>query len=171
MGIRLEKIVKWFSKKKVLFVVLFFSIALLSIAIILLNSKNKWLKNEYAKQEEYLQQKERFEKLNLYIKTAESESRGYALSGDRMFIENFDATVDSIHNIADQFWDADDSDGKIKNTVSLMRLDTLVQQKIAFMQRVNKLCAANRDSANLLIAGGGGVRLSDSIVAISRYNP
>ncbi len=163
----MELMVKWFSRKKVMLVVLFFSVALMGAAIFQLSVKNSWLKKEFTKQEEYLQQKEAFEKLNLYIKMAESQTRGYVLSGDKKFIANFDANIDSINNIERQIQNANDSVEEVKSTVKLLQLDTFIHQKIAFMKRGNALCAVNQNSAKLLIATGEGIWLADSITAIS----
>ncbi len=88
-----QPFVKWFNRRRVLLFVLFFSVAFLGAAIFLLTSKNNLLKNEYEKQKTYIQQKEAFEKLGLYIKTAETANRGYALSGDKKFIESFDPDI------------------------------------------------------------------------------
>ena len=91
---QVQQRVKWFSSKRGVLLTLFFSMALLGTAIFLLASKNNRLKNEFVKQERHLQQKEAFEKLSLYIKTAESSIRGYAISGDKKFIEKFDPAID-----------------------------------------------------------------------------
>ena len=158
----------WLNKKRVLLFVLFFSVAFLVAAIFLITSKNNLLKNEFEKQETYILQKEAFEKLGLYIKTAESESRGYALSGNKKFIEDFDATIDSIYNVDRIIQNEEDSEEKTKNAARLVLQDSLIHLKVAFMQLTNALSVANRDSAKLLIAGGRGVRLYDSITAISQ---
>ncbi len=163
-----EPLVKWFNRRRLLLFVLFFSVAFLVAAIFLLTSKNNLLKKEYAKQEKFLQKKEAFEKLGFYIKTAESESRGYALSGNKKFIEDFDATIDSIYHISRIIHNEDDSDKKAKSAARLVLQDSLIHLKVAFMRMTNALSVANRDSAKLLIAGGRGVRLSDSITAISQ---
>ena len=160
--------VKWFSRTRFLLRLLIFSIAVIGIAIFLLATKNNWLNNEYSRQEEYLKQKEIFENLGLYIKTAESDSRGYALSGDKRFIEKFNPTIDSIHAIALQLQSLENVDVKAKNNFQLQKLGVLTQQKTSFMQRVNALSVVNRPAANSLIATAEGLRLSDSITAISQ---
>ncbi|MBK8090116.1 MAG: hypothetical protein IPK31_20580 [Chitinophagaceae bacterium] len=78
---------------------LFFSLLLPGAAIYHLITKNNWLKKEYSKQEVYVQQKDAFEKLGLYTKTVESNSRGYALTGNEQFLRNFNILFDSINSV------------------------------------------------------------------------
>ena len=165
----LKHAVRWFSRKRVILFVLFFSVSLLGGAVYMITEKNKRLKDEYEKQEVYLRQKEALERLGLHIKAAESASRGYTLTDNKAFLKDFDADTRSIYEAGQEIQYIDDSDAKQTSTSLFLQLDTFVRQKVTFMQQVNALCAANRDSAKILIASGDGVRLSDSITAASRH--
>lgn len=140
---------------------LFFSLLLPCAAIYQLITKNNWLKKEYSKQELYVQQKDAFEKLSLYTKTVESNSRGYALTGNEHFLRNFISLFDSINSVSLQIKASVIADDAI--TVSYAKLDRFIDDKIRFLQKVNILTARNRDSAVLSFAGAEGYNLSDSI--------
>ncbi|MEQ1799962.1 MAG: PAS domain S-box protein, partial [Lacibacter sp.] len=152
---------------------LFFSLLLPGAAIYQLITKNNWLKKEYSKQEAYVQQRDAFEKLSLYVKTVESNSRGYALTGNEQFLRDFNAQYDSINSITLQIKTSANPDKTI--SVAYAKLNRFIDEKILFLQKVNILTAQNRDSAVLLFAGTDGFNLSDSIsiysgVIIQKFN-
>ena len=64
----LKHTVRWFSPKRVILFVLFFSVSLLGGAVYMITEKNKRLKDEYEKQEVYLRQKEALERLGCILK-------------------------------------------------------------------------------------------------------
>jgi len=140
---------------------LFFSLLLPGAAIYHLITKNNWLKKEYSKQEVYVQQKDAFEKLGLYTKTVESNSRGYALTGNEQFLRNFNILFDSINSVGLQIKASAITDETI--AFSYAKLDSFIDEKIRFLQKVNTLTAQNRDSALLFFSGTEGFNLSDSI--------
>lgn len=139
---------------------LFFFVLLTGIFVFQIIKKNNWLKQEFAKQEVSIRQKEAVEKLDMYIKLAESESRVYAFTGNKAALLNFNLFLDSINNIPLQSSVTADKTG---NNTPYSKLELLFKQKIAFMKRVNNLALQNRDSAISFISGVEGAKLSDSI--------
>lgn len=153
--------VSWIGRKGFPLYMLFFSLLLPCAAIYQLITKNNWLKKEYSKQEVYVQQKDAFEKLSLYTKTVESNSRGYALTGNDQFLRNFNVLLDSINSVNLQIKASAITDETI--AFSYVKLNRFIDEKIQFLQKANTLTAQNRDSAVLLFAGTEGYNLSDSI--------
>ncbi len=153
--------VSWKSRKGFPLYMLFFSLLLPCAAIYQLITQNNWLKNEYRKQEIYVQQKDAFEKLSLYIKTGESNSLGYSLTGNKQLLSNFNSLLDSISSVKQQISTSANTDKSI--TESYIKLSRFVEEKARFLQTANHLTATNRDSAILLYAGAEGYSLSDTI--------
>lgn len=163
--IQLKGKVVWISRKGFPLYMLFFSLLLPGTAIYHLITNNNWLKKEYSKQEVYVQQKDAFEKLSLYMKTVESNSRGYALTGNEQFLRDFNAHSDSINSITLQIKASAIPDETI--SVAYAKLSRFIDEKNIFLQKANLLTAQNRGSAVLLFSGTEGFNLSDSI---SIYN-
>ncbi len=155
-------------RKKLLLFVLFFSISLFGIAILQITTNNKWFNEEYKKQEEFITQKETFEKLGFFIKTAEAAKHGYVLTGNKLFIEAFGPTIDSIHATARHLQSLVELQDLPQDKLQLLQLDTLIRHKIAFMRQVLTLAEVNRPGAAVLIATGEGEKAFDSITAISK---
>ncbi len=164
----LQILMKRVSRKQLLLLVLFFSLALFGMAILQITTNNKWLKEEYKIQEEFITQKENFEKLGFFIKTAEAAKRGYVLTGNESFIEGFAANIDSIKVTARPLQSLVELQIKPQDKVQLLKLDTLIRNKIVFMQQVLTLAEVNRPGAANLIATGEGERLADAITATSK---
>ena len=157
---------KWMRSRKNVLFVCFFSITLLGTIIYLAALKNNWIKKEYKRQEEYIKQREAFERLNLYIKTGEALNRGYALSGDTRFMKDLEPAIDSIHSVFRQIQSSLDDNPIIGlDKGQLVKLDTLIERKIIFMRRVMDFGADKPREAGLLLASGEGIRLADSIAA------
>lgn len=166
---QLKKSVVWFSRKRVLLFVLIFSLALLGAAIYLFTKQNNWLEDEFAKQVQNIELNKEITELSLYIKNAESAERGYAISDNRVFVEKFGAGIDSIRAIYKQVQQLEKRNEDHTDAVLFLASDSLVKQKIAFMQRVKKLCDNNDcKAAAALIATNQGEKLSDSIALINR---
>ncbi len=157
---------KWFSKKKLLLFVLFFSLVLLGMALFQITTKNKWIYKEFEKQEAFNTQKETFERLGFLIKAAESAKRRFALTGNKLFIQNFNLTADSLQVIGGQLQAFAGSEAEATHKLQLQNLATQLQQKLAFMRQVIALSEVNSQAASTLIAAGEGLRLSDSITVI-----
>jgi len=166
---QLKKLVVWFSRKRILLFVLIFSLAILGAAIYRFAKQDNWLEDEFAKQEQNIELTKEITELSLYIKNAESAERGYAISGNRIFVEKFDAGIDSIHAIYKQVQQLENRNEDDTDVVLFLASDSLIKQKIAFMQRVKKLCDNNDcKAAAALIATNQGEKLSDLIALINR---
>lgn len=166
---QVKQIAGWFSRARVLLFVLIFSMVLLGSVIARFALQNNWLEVEFANQVRTTELNNQVTMLRLYIKNAESGERGYAISGDRIFVEKFDATIDSIRAIYKQVQQLENRNEDDTDAVLFLASDSLVKQKIAFMQRVKKLCDNNDcKSAAALIATNQGEKLSDSIALINQ---
>ncbi len=165
---QIKQIAGWFSRARVLLFVLIFSMVLLGSVIVRFALQNNWLEVEFANQVRTTELNNQVTMLRLYIKNAESGERGYAISGDRIFVEKFDATIDSIRATYKQVQQLDKRNEDDSDVTLFLKSDSLIQQKIAFMQRVKMLCDNNnRKAAMALIATHKGLNLSDSITKIN----
>jgi PAS domain S-box-containing protein len=166
---QLKQLVAWIGRKRVLLFVLIFSVAILGAVIYHFAEQDNWLKNEFAKQVQNIELNKEITVLSLYIKSTESAERGYVISGNRVFVEKFDAGIDSIRAIYKQVQQLANRNKDDTDAVLFLASDSLVKQKIAFMQRVKKLCDNNDCmAAATLIATNQGEKLSDSIALINR---
>ncbi len=165
---QLQQISKKYTRKSGLLLVLIFSLLLLGAVIYRYESQNNWLKNDFAKQVQGFQLNNAFAQLRLYIKDAESANRGYAISGDKKFDEEFDTTIDSIRTAYLLLQHLQNRKESEIDTTLFARSDSLMQQKIAWMLRINTLCDdGDRKAALALFATNKGVGLSDSIRKIN----
>ena len=94
---------------------------------------------------------------------------GYAISGNRIFVEKFDAGIDSIRAVYKQIQQLENRNEFDTDAELFLKSDSLVTKKIVFMQRVKSLCD-NDDckAAAALIATNEGQHLSDSITLINK---
>ncbi|TAL48108.1 MAG: hypothetical protein EPN92_04100, partial [Chitinophagaceae bacterium] len=90
---QLKKISIWLTRKRALLFVLILSMALLGYVSYHFAAENNWLEDEFASQGQSMELNNELARLSIFIKITESANRGYAISGDRKFIENFDATI------------------------------------------------------------------------------
>ncbi len=166
---QLKQIVTGIGRKKILLFVLIFSMVLLGAAIYGFAKQNNWLEDEFAKKIKNNDLNNELAKLSLYIKNAESANRGYAISGNRKYVENFDAGIDSIRAMCKQVQQLVNRNEYNSDLALFLKSDSLIEQKIAFMQRVKSLCD-NHDcnTAVALIASNEGLHLSDSIAKINK---
>ena len=169
MGGQVKIMPGYFRKKRVLLTGLVFSLALLGTAMYLFAKKNNWLHHEFNSQARATEMNNNVTLLRLYIKNAESAERGYAITGDKKFIEIFDSNIDSIHATYKQVQHLENRENDKIDYAQFLKSDSLVEQKIAFMRRVKLLCDNNDfKAARALIATNVGLNLSDSITAINK---
>ena len=165
---QLQQISKKYTRKSGLLLVLIFSLLLLGTVFYRYESQNNLLKESFAKQMQDIELKSSFTQLSLYIKDAESANRGYAISGDRKFDENFNTDINSIHIIYKQLQHLQNRKESKIDTTLFAKSDSLMQQRIAWMQVINTLCDdGNRKAALALIVTNKGLDLSDSITKIN----
>lgn len=165
---QLQRTVKWVNSKKKILFVLFFLMALLGTAIYRFVVQNNWMENEFSKQTKNIQLNNELSKLSLYIKNAESATRGYAIAGDKKFIQNFDITIDSIRSAYLQVKQLDIRKIEVDGVSLFIQSDKLIERKIDFMKRVKSLCDNNNCQAALaLISTKKGQQLADSITTIN----
>ena len=157
----------WFTRKRILFSALFFSLIVLISVVYWFALQNKWLIADYHKQNEMSVEQDKFQDLFLSIQTAESASRGYVGSGNPRFMTGFPSMIDSIRGHFRQLTKFQDLRRSSIDPVLFSELGRLVKEKIEFMQQVKQLCEKNKcDSARSLIATEKGLLLTDSILAI-----
>ncbi len=167
--VRQRQIKRWLSRKGVLLVVLIFSMPLLGPGIYRFVKQTDRLGDEYAKHTQNIELNKEIAELGLYIKIAESANRGYVISRDRRYVENFDAVIDSIRAIYSKIRRPENRKEDGTDAELFLRSDSLVKEKIAFMQRVKSLCDNNDcNTAAALIASNEGLHLSDSITKINK---
>lgn len=148
--------------------VLFIAIALLGTAIFIVTQKNRWLSKEYDRREEYIGKRELLARLNINIRDAESGTRAYTLTGNKVFVANIGATVDSINQAARQLLLLHGTKNQLKNTQLFSRLDSLVKLRVAFTQEVVLLTETDKKKAIDQIATARGKELTDQITAVSK---
>ncbi|MDP4264939.1 MAG: PAS domain S-box protein [Bacteroidota bacterium] len=157
------------GKKRVLLLVLIFSMILLGSVIGRFAAQNKWLEDEFATQVQNTEQDNELAMLSLYMKAGESAEQGYAISGDRKFMESFDSGIDSIRSAYLQVQQLEKRKKGLQNDALFARYDSLVRQEYVQMQQIKTLSDENdRKAARALIATNKGLILSDSIAKISK---
>ncbi len=163
-----KHISKWLTRKRVLLLTAFFSALLLGAAMYLFSQQNKWLELDYAKQTELEQQQDRFDDLFLSIQSAESAGRGYAATGNKLFVEKFKVHIASIQSEYKELKEGQNRKNSGLDPTLFLEFDQLVQAKINFMQQITKLCDEdNSEEALSLLATARGVELTDSILKIN----
>ena len=165
---QLQHTVKWVNSKKKILFVLFFLMALLGTAIYRFVVQNNWMEEEFIRQTQHIEVNNQLSKLSLYIKNAESANRGYAIAGDKKFIQNFDITIDSIRSAYLQVKQLDNQMIDVEGASLFIQSGKLIERKIDFMKQVKSLCDNNNCQAALaLISTNKGQQLSDSITKIN----
>lgn len=156
------------NRKRVLLFVFFIAIALLGTAIFIVTQKNRWLSKEYDRREEFIGKRELLARLNINIREAESDTRAYVLTGNKVFVANIDATVDSINQATRQLLLLHGTISQQKNTKLFFSLDSLVKLRLAFTQEVLLLADNDKKKAIDQIATARGKELTDQIAAVSK---
>lgn len=159
---------KWPGKKNVLSALLFFTVFLMGAAIYYYMTQGPRLKNEYGRQAALIAQLNASDKLGLHIKTAESAIRGYLVTGDKQFGSEFNPSINSVRSEFLKLQQLQKKEEKEAGMPVYKISDSLFSLKIAFMEQVYKYCEEdNRPAAQMLMEGGEGRRLSDSITKIN----
>lgn len=154
-------------QKKIIFV-LIFAIAMIVTGMYRFEQQNKRLKYQFTKQIQDNELKNTLTQLFLYIKEAESANSGYAISGDKEFFKNFDPGIKLIRATYLRLQYLQSRDENKIEAALFVRSDSLMQQKIAWLQLVKKYCDNhNRKAALALIAEERELRLTDSITKVN----
>ena len=163
-----KKILKLNNRKRGLIMMLIFSMALLGGILYWFSQQNQWLKKNYDDQYELAARENLFNDLFLFVQRAESDVRGYAGTANKNFVRNFNSVLDSIRINYNELKTTQNRKNEKLNPGLFADFDRLIQQKIAFMLELKRLCdAGNCDSAALLISTERGVQLTDSIFKIN----
>lgn len=166
---RKEQKQKWIvmNRKRVLLFVFFIAIALLGAATFFVTQKNRWLGKEYDRREEFIGKTDLLAGINLKIREAESDARGFVLTGNKIFIAGIDKTIDSINKATRQILLLHSSPAEHKHTLLFSRLDSLVKLRVALLQEAVLLAEADKKKATEHIATARGKQLTDQVAAVS----
>lgn len=163
-----NKIVKWFNRKRSLSFVLIFALTMLGTAIYFFSKQNSWLEGEFAKEIQSTELNNKVTKLSLHIKNAESQERGYVLSGNRKYLEPFDTLIDSIIAINSTIQQQESRKEERVIDMLLIELDSLIKQKIGSIKQAKSVYETDEHKApSALSALNEGLHLSDSITKIT----
>jgi two-component system sensor histidine kinase UhpB len=163
-----KQVSTWLSRKRILLFALLISITILGLAIYAFEHQNKWLETDYNKQNELAVQEGKFNDMFLSIQAAEAAVRGYAGTGNKRFIKNFDSVINSILAKYNNLKEFQDRESSSVDSALFVSLDSLVKQKIGFMEEIKRLCDAdNCKEALALLATERGIMLSDSMIKVN----
>ncbi len=166
---RKEKSEAWYRKRTSFRVFFALSMLLLVAAIGMLLLKRKEIGTEAVRQEMYVQDKSALENLNYFIRAAESAIRGFCFSGDSRLLPGYNQMEDSILSTDYRHYYANDQMMIERNGSLFIVLDSLVHQKVVYMQKIKELSLLDVDAARLLFIGGRGEALADSIASVSNH--
>ncbi|HWR33454.1 MAG TPA: PAS domain S-box protein, partial [Chitinophagaceae bacterium] len=145
-----------------------FTILFMGAAIYYYMTQGTRLKNEYDKQTGYVARINASDELGLHIKTAESAIRGYLLTGDPVFAHEFKPSINSVRSAFLRLQQLQKREENKSGTPEFAISNSLLNRKIAFMEQVYNYCEENnRPAAQILMEGGEGRMLSDSITKIN----
>ncbi len=162
------KISRLISKRFILFVFIF-SLLLLGSLTYRFALQNNWLENEYNLQLQHVQFNNEIAELNYYIKSAESANRGYAFKGNKEFVISFDTTIDSINSLYRHIRNLENRKTNPAFAPLFLRVDSLIQQKVAFMKLVKSLSDNHEyKMAADKITTREGRHLADTIAALHK---
>jgi PAS domain S-box-containing protein len=166
---QLKQLVVWGSRKRVLLFVLIFSMSLLGSIIYRFAEQNKRLEKEFNTQAQNIDLNKQITELSLLIKNAGSAGQGYNISEDPKFAETYIASIDSIVAINQKIQQREIRYEDASVDSLFMASDSLIQQKVAFMQRIKSLYDNHESKAAAdLIGTNKGVYLSHSISEINK---
>ena len=169
MGEVKKKSPVWISKKKSLFFILVFSISVLGASVYWFVIENEWLSKDFKKQAEIETQQDKFDDLYLNIQSAESAVRGYASTGNKKYIKDIRSVLSAIRINYQELRANLQKDTSLINESVFASFDSLIREKIAFMEMAKKLCDENNCAGALeLIATERGIELTSAILAINK---
>ncbi len=155
-------------KKIILAALLCVALASIAAAIYLFATQNHRLQQEFATQIETIRLQDEIDNTKFHLKEAEAGVRGYAVTGDRSFIENVETANISIRNLYQNSTVSRYRQNNRAFDLSFLQLSSLVKRRIDFNTQVIALCDSNQhQSARALIATKKGLKLSDSIGKIN----
>ncbi len=141
---------------------------MLSSAFYWFAQENKWLSDDYQKQNELILQQEKFDHLYLFIQKAESGVRAYASTDNTKYVKNIGASLDSIRFHYQEIKKHLQTENTTIGIGVYAEFDSLIREKIAFMEMAKSLCDANDCAGALqLIATERGIDLTNAILAIN----
>ncbi len=138
---------------------------LLLLVIFRLIDQNQQHTGEYNRREGYLAKKEYLEQLHTDIRVAESGVRGFALTGNKDFVKDFDSLVSRIEGHTIQMQSRDlVADSRMD---LLLRLDSLVTLRLNQLVITKELTEINKEHAAEVVAPGAGLQVTEAIRATS----
>lgn len=156
------------GRNKILLFGLLFSITLLGTAIYIITQYNRWIKKEYNRRENVINNSELLEKVNIYIREAESATHTYLLTGNEDFVANLNVTIDSINQAIRQISLLKAATAQQKYHPLFSRLDSLIKLKLAFTQEVVHITKTDKSKATVPLAISRSKELTDHIAAVSK---
>lgn len=155
--------------KRSLFFILVFSIAILGASIYWFVIENEWLSKDFRKQIEIEKQQDKFDDLYLNIQSAESAVRAYASTGNKKYIKDIRLQLNAIRSNYQELRAFLNNDISTISASVFVSFDSLIKEKIAFMETAKKLCDENNCTGALeLIATEKGIELTTAILTVNQ---
>lgn len=167
MNFKAVKISAEKKKRAALIITLIGSSILLALGINRFNTDNNYLDKVLTQHYNVDQEHDDLQILLLNIQKIESGERGFIATGDKRFIQNIDSDLINVDRLFYKIQGLKNSLVDKNDKISFFFMDSLISEKIIFVQRVIALCDNNkRNEAISLIASGEGKRLTDAITEI-----
>ncbi|HMD00873.1 MAG TPA: PAS domain-containing protein [Ferruginibacter sp.] len=165
----LKQFSTWVGHRKVLLLVLLLAIALRIVTVYYFKQQGSRLEAQFTYQLVQVQLKETFESLNGNFNSAESAIRGYAIAGDKKFVQYYEPVTNSTSILRNQFKTLESSDKSLSGNPIIKQYESWLDNDLALLTRVKDLCDhGDLNKARELISEDEGVDASENMKAQCR---